>query len=148
MAFDVEALEAEGWTKLPIGPFSRAIGQSWALHRDGRVLVGVLFDDITANENIGIVHGGAMMTFADIAMGYIASHSIGKDHCATAQLQYQFAGAVQVGQFCICEAELVRKTRQLVFVRGLMTVEGRNVGSVDAVFKVLEAAQIGRLKAG
>jgi len=146
MAFDAEALEAEGWEKLPIGPFSRAIGQSWAIHRGDEVLVGVLFDEITANENIGIVHGGAMMTFADIAMGYISSYSLGKDHCATVQLQYQFAGAVQVGEFCICETELVRKTRQLVFSRGLMKVGGKIVGSVDAVFKVLHAAQVTGLK--
>ena len=148
MAFDMEALEAEGWIKLPIGPFSRSIGQSWALERNGEVRVGVLFEDITANENIGIVHGGAMMTFADIAMGYITSYSIGKEHCATVQLQYQFAGAVQVGEFCICEAELVRKTSQLAFVRGLMKVEERTVGSVDAVFKVLHEAQAAGLKAG
>jgi acyl-coenzyme A thioesterase PaaI-like protein len=148
MGFDVEALEASGWERLPIGPFSRAIGQSWALERDGEVLVGVLFDDMTANENIGIVHGGAMLTFADISMGYITSTSIGVDHCATVQLQYQFAGAVQVGEFCICRPELVRKTRQLVFVRGLMTVEDRIVGSVDAVFKVLHQDQVAGLKAG
>jgi len=148
MAFDAGALEADGWIKLPIGPFSRVIGQSWALERDGKVLIGVLFDDLTANENIGIVHGGAMLTFADISMGYITSRSIGKDLCATVQLQYQFAAAVQCGQFCICEAELVRKTSQLVFVRGLMKVEGRIVGSADAVFKILHQAQVAGLKAG
>ncbi|MDG2003555.1 MAG: PaaI family thioesterase [Novosphingobium sp.] len=148
MEFDIEALEAEGWEKLPIGPFSRTIGQSWSLERDGKVLVGVLFDAITANENIGIVHGGAMLTFADISMGYITAESIGKDHCATVQLQYQFAGAVQVGEFCICEAELVRKTKQLVFARGLMKVGDRIVGSADAVFKVLHQEQVTSLKAG
>jgi acyl-coenzyme A thioesterase PaaI-like protein len=147
MAFDEESLEAEGWMKLPIGPFSRTIGQSWTLERDGKMLVGVLFDELTTNENIGIVHGGAMLTFADIAMGYITARSIDNDLCATVQLQYQFAGAVQVGEFCVCEAELVRKTRQLVFSRGLMKVEGRTVGAADAVFKVLEAAQAAGLKA-
>jgi acyl-coenzyme A thioesterase PaaI-like protein len=135
MVFNGESLEADGWMKLPIGPVSRAIGQSWTLERDGKVLVG-------------IVHGGAMLTFADIAMGYITARSIDKDLCATVQLQYQFAGAVQVGQFCNCEAELVRKTRQLVFSRGLMKVEGRTVGAADAVFKILEAAQVAGLKAG
>lgn len=148
MAFDIAALEAEGWEKLPIGPFSRAIGQSWAIHRGDRVLAGVLFDPMTANENIGIVHGGAMLTFADIAMGYITAHSLGRDHCATVQMNYQFVGAVQVGEFCVCEAELVRKTRQLVFARGLMKVGERIVGSADAVFKVLGAAQVAGLKAG
>ena len=148
MAFDAQALDEEGWVKLPVGAFSRAIGPSWALERDGKVMVGVLFDDLTANENIGIVHGGAMLTFADIAMGYITSHSIGKDHCATVQMQYQFAGAVQCGEFCTCEAELVRKTSQLVFVRGLMKVGERIVGSVDAVFKVLHQDQVTGLKSG
>jgi len=148
MAFDVEALEAEGWVKLPIGPFSRTVGQSWGRTIDGRTQVGVLFDAITANENFGIVHGGAMLTFADIAMGYMTSEAIGMDQCATVQLNYQFASAVQVGQFCICEAELVRKTSQLVFSRGMMKVGERIVGSVDAVFKVIHLEQAARLKAG
>ena len=148
MAFDAEALEAEGWEKLPIGPFSRAIGQSWAIHRDGAILVGVLFDDMTANENIGIVHGGAMLTFADIALGYVTGHAIGRDHCVTVQMNYQFAGAVQVGQFCVCEAELVRKTKQLVFSRGIMKVGERIVGAADGVFKVLHVNQVTGLKAG
>ncbi len=148
MAFDVEALEAEGWEKLPIGPFSRSIGQSWANHREGRLLVGVLFDDLVANENFGIVHGGAMLTFADIALGYVTGHSIGNESCVTVQMNYQFAGAVQTGQFCICEGELVRKTSQLVFARGIMKVGERIVGSADGVFKVVNSELAAGLKAG
>lgn len=148
MAFDAEALEAEGWEKLPIGPFSRTIGQSWAIHRDGRIYVGVLFDDFVANENFGIVHGGAMLTFADIALGYVTGHSIGRDSCVTVQMSYQFAGAVQLGQFCVCEGELVRKTSSLVFSRGIMKVGERIVGAADGVFKVVHPEQVKGLKAG
>lgn len=148
MAFNVAALEAEGWEKLPVGPFSRSIGQSWAIHRGGAIEVGVLFDDLVANENFGIVHGGAMLTFADIALGYVTGSSIGGDSCVTVQMNYQFAGAVQIGQFCICEGELVRKTKQLVFARGIMKVEDRIVGSADGVFKIVHAGQVTGLKAG
>jgi acyl-coenzyme A thioesterase PaaI-like protein len=118
------------------------------IHRNGAIQVGVLFDDVVANENFGIVHGGAMLTFADIALGYVTGSSIGGDSCVTVQMNYQFAGAVQIGQFCTCEGELVRKTRQLVFARGIMKVEARIVGAADGVFKIVQREQVTGLKAG
>lgn len=148
MAIDEQALAAEGWVAVPVGPFSRSIGQTWAREHDGHTEVAVLIDDHTANENMGIVHGGAMLTFADIALGYTTAAALGNAQCATAQLQYQFAGAAHIGDFVVCEAEVVRKTSQLVFVRGLMKVEGRTIGAADAVFKVLDLAKMGKIKAG
>lgn len=148
METDVQALEAEGWAAVPVGPFSRSIGQIWSREHVGRTQVAVLIDAFTANENMGIAHGGAMLTFADIALGYASGQATGNAHFATAQLQYQFAGAVQVGEFVICDVELVRQTSQLIFVRGLMTVEGRTIGAADAVFKVLDQAKMAKLKAG
>lgn len=148
MEFDEQALIAEGWDKLPVGPFSRCIGQTYGWTRDGEIKVGVLIDPFTANENFGIAHGGAMMTFADISLGYATGQVVGGSQFVTAQLQYQFAGAARVGDFVVCIAEIVRKTSQLVFVRGLMTSGERTIGAADAVFKLVDVERAGRLKAG
>lgn len=148
MTVTEESLRAEGWAHLPTAAFSGAIGPSFARDHQGVTQVGVLAGEMTANENIGIVHGGAILTFADIAMGYAVAHALGNAHCATAQLQYQFAGAARLGEFIVCEPEIVRKTSQLVFVRGLMRVGERTIGSADAIFKVLDEAKLGKLKAG
>jgi hypothetical protein len=43
---------------------------------------------------------------------------------------------------------VVRKTSQLVFVRGLIEAGGRTVASADGVFKLLEPEKVDRLKAG
>ena len=148
MAITEASLLAEGWSRIPTGAFSSSIGPSFARDDEGKIRVGVLVGPDTANENIGIVHGGAILTFADIAMGYAVAQALGNAHCATAQLQYQFAGAARLGEFIICEPEIVRKTSQLVFARGLMRIDQRTIGAADAIFKVLDQVKLGRLKAG
>jgi len=111
-------------------------------------VIGLTASAALANENLGIVHGGALLTFADIALGIVVAEALGAANCATAQLQYQFVAAARAGNFITCEPEIVRQTSQMVFVRGLVKADGRTVGSADAIFKVLEPAKIGAIRAG
>lgn len=144
---DSTALKAEGWWRLPTDKFSAAIGPVWARGDAGERVLGLMASETVANENIGIVHGGALMTFVDIAFGFAASDALGGGgHCATVQLQYHFAGAVRMGSFVICRPELVRRTSQLVFIRGLIEADGKVVGSADGVFKALESGQMERMR--
>jgi len=92
-----------------------------------------------ANDHMGIVHGGALMTFADIALGLAAAEALETPAMATAQLQFHFTAAAQIGVLLVCRPEMVRKTSQLIFVRGLFEAAGKTVGMADAIFKVLGA---------
>jgi acyl-coenzyme A thioesterase PaaI-like protein len=64
-------------------------------------------------------------------------------HCATVQLQLQFVASPAVGDFITCRPEVVRRTRVLVFLRGLITAEDRVVASADGMFRVFEQIQSG-----
>ena len=77
------------------------------------------------------------MTFADMALGCGASDALEGQPLVTAQLQYQFAGGVRMGKLITCEPELVRRTSQLVFMRGLIKADGVVVGSTEGIFKAL-----------
>lgn len=129
------AMEADGWERLVTRVFSASIGSTWVKGEPGRRTVAFAADSRVENDHMGNVHGGALMTFADLALGLAAADAIGEPKLATAQLQFQFVAAAPTGTLISCEPELVRKTKQLVFVRGLLKADGKTVGSADAIFK-------------
>ncbi len=130
-------LEGAGWRKLPTRHFSAAIGPTWMRGEKGEREVGLVTTPSIANDHMGIVHGGALMTFADIALGLAAAEALGGASMATVQLQFHFTAAAPLGALLTCRPELVRKTSQLLFVRGLFEAAGKTVGMADAMFKVL-----------
>lgn len=140
---------AEGWRQVPAVHYSAAIGPTFVKLIDGKVTAALLAQDHLANDNLGIVHGGAMMTFADMAMGIGVGHAIdGKATFVTAHLAVQFTSAARIGDVITCQPEVVRKTSSMVFIRGLIVVGDRVVASCDGIFKLLDPAKFESMKAG
>jgi acyl-coenzyme A thioesterase PaaI-like protein len=135
---DEVALKAAGWQRLPTTAFSAIVGPTWQKGEPGARTVALLAHEGIVNDYGRVVHGGALMTFADIALGVGAADAITGHSYVTVQLQYQFAGGVQVGSLITCAPELVRKTSSLAFVRGLIQSNGETVGSADGIFKALK----------
>ena len=156
MSLDEAQLKAGGWQRLPTVRYSAALGPVYAREREGGgVDVGLIAQEHLGNDSFGIVHGGALMTFADMALGCavgLAVHgkqSFGGPEAApfvTAQMQVQFTAAAKVGSFLLAPTEVVRKTSQLLFVRTLIEADGRTVASADGIFKLLDAVKMERLK--
>jgi acyl-coenzyme A thioesterase PaaI-like protein len=131
----------DGWAKLPTTAFSGAIG---AIHVRGEIgsrTAALDCGEEIGNDRVGNVHGGALMTFADIALGIRVADIAGHRQLATVQLQYSFAGGVRVGSRLTCAGELVRRTSSLVFVRGIFEADGKIVGSAEGIYKVFESAR-------
>lgn len=143
---DHKALEADGWTRAPTQKFSAAIGPTWIKLGERGPTLAMIADDAITNENIGVVHGGALMTFTDIAFGAAVGWALNGVNCVTAQLQYQFASVAKVGALVTCQPEIVRKTSSMVFVRGLVMADDRIAGSADGIFKVLDADRLESLR--
>jgi acyl-coenzyme A thioesterase PaaI-like protein len=131
------ALE-DGWVKLPTSGFSAAIGAIHVRGEPGERIAAIDCGAEVSNERVGNVHGGALMTFADIALGIRVADAVGHAQMATVQLLYGFAGGVPVGSRLTCRGELVRRTRTLVFVRGLFEAGGKTVGTADGIYRVFE----------
>jgi acyl-coenzyme A thioesterase PaaI-like protein len=53
------------------------------------------------------------------------------------QLNIQYVGALKLGEFAEIRSEIIRATRSLVFVRGVMAVDGRVVATGEGVWKIL-----------
>ena len=132
-------MEADGWERLPTTAFSATLGPTWQKGDPGRRTVALLAGERIINDYGAIVHGGALMTFADIALGVGAADAIAGHAYVTVQLQYQFAGAARLGTLITAEPELVRKTSQLAFMRALFRADGEVIGSADGIFKAFAA---------
>ena len=83
-----------------------------------------IFPD-TLQSNLGnVVHGGAILTFVDMALfagGTLAGLDIA--HSVTLDLSAQFLAPAQLGRPLDCSVELLRETKRLAFMRGLVEQE-------------------------
>ena len=136
---DHKTLEAEGWMQLPTGHFSAVIGPVWTKDEPGRRIIGLLAGQAIANRSDGPVHGGALMTFADMALSIGVGDALGEPRFAAVEVQYRFMASVPIGSLVVCEPEVVRQTSSLIFMRGLIRIGDKVVGSTEGLFKVFEA---------
>lgn len=134
-----ESLMAAGWKCLAGGGFTGEAGPYWVRGAAGEREVGLLVEPRHSNDHMGSLHGGALMTFADICLGYAASRALGGTRCVTAQMQVHFVAAAKIGEFIRCRPEVVRCGTHLVFMRGLVVVGEKVVASLDGIWKALEA---------
>jgi uncharacterized protein (TIGR00369 family) len=135
---DAESLKAAGWNSFKGRGFTNLAGPFWARGKGAEREVGLLVEERHSNDHMGILHGGALMTFADIALGWGAAEALNGASCVTAQLQIHFVSGAKVGEFVSCKPEVVRRTSHLVFVRGLIKAGDKTLASADGIWKALE----------
>jgi acyl-coenzyme A thioesterase PaaI-like protein len=73
----------------------------------------------------GFMHGGCLMTFADAALFTIARPAMAGSFGVTVNLSGDFLDAARAGEFIEGRGDITRAARSLVFVRGLVTADGR-----------------------
>jgi acyl-coenzyme A thioesterase PaaI-like protein len=97
-----------------------------------------MFPDI-AQSNLGdIVHGGAILTFVDMAMfagGYAAGATLGPS--VTLDLSAQFLAGAKLGLPLDCSVEILRESKRLAVMRGLVEQEGVIVASWSGTLRKL-----------
>ncbi len=124
---------ANGWERVEGHNFGELIGPIW---RRGDGLFGILAADKHRNHR-GIVHGGMLMSFADQAMGMTGRRSTGDKPHATIEINMQFVGTVQVGDFVEAHCEVVRKTRSILFIESKVKVDRCVVAAASGIWKIL-----------
>jgi acyl-coenzyme A thioesterase PaaI-like protein len=133
---------ADGWRALPGAAMPGGLGVPWAKKLDGNWLYGLLTGPEHANP-AGVVHGGVLMAFADHGLSFLAWEAAERAPCTTIQLNTHFLDAIKPGEFIELRGEVTRRTRGLVFVRGVISVPdshgSRDVGATDGIWRVLRA---------
>jgi acyl-coenzyme A thioesterase PaaI-like protein len=92
-----------------------------------------------AHSNLGnIVHGGAILTFIDMAMfagGYAAGGDFGPS--VTLDLSTQFLSGAKLGVPLDASVELLRESKRMAVMRGLVEQEGETVAAWSGTLRKL-----------
>ena len=139
MSISHESLISDGWECLDVDGFTGIVDPFWRRHEEDGVVMGLLLREDHTNNHLGTVHGGVVMTFADIGLGSGVAEVMGAERfrCVTTSLQTQFISTAKVGEFIYCQPEVVRQNKQVIFVRGLIKTGDKTIASVEGIWSVL-----------
>ena len=118
--------------------FAELVGFEVFPESDGTGKGQLIVSERHLNPN-GVVHGGALFTLVDTAMGASLMQRLDEGEiCATLQISMNFLRPV-VGGVVECEARVVNKGRRFANVRGELYVQEKLVGNADGNFAIMQA---------
>ena len=88
---------------------------------------------------MGICHGGMMATFCDMLLpisAHVLSSEVANRFLPTINLQIDYLATVPLGSWVQGEAQLLRTTRSLVFMQGLVHADDVVAARVSGIFKI------------
>lgn len=121
-------------------PFEDHVGpmyeryERYERYDDGKVRCAMVLEARHCNTG-GIAHGGLMMTFADYATFAIARQEIGGPGGATVSMNHDFCSPARAGQLLEAEADVVRESRSMVFMRGRLFVGDTTISIFSTVIR-------------
>jgi uncharacterized protein (TIGR00369 family) len=132
---NAERGEFAGWSKFGGEDFEEIAGPFfWRRDPDGRIRCAFRAEQRHMNAG-GRMHGGCLMTFADMALFAIAREEMGGSRGVTVALDNQFLDAARVGDLLEATGEVTRAGGSLIFARGTITVEQRLLLTFSGVIK-------------
>jgi len=132
----------EGFRRANVGNgFSSRNARFYARWADGRLRMGFRVGPEHANLR-GVLHGGMIATFADTALPYAAMYQVmdGRRFLPTISLQLDYLAPAELGAWVEAQAEVLRTTRNMVFMQGLITADATAIARVSGIFKIGPAA--------
>ena len=124
-AATTEPMVPAGWTIQPFpDTFSAHAGpfyfRDYAEKQPG---CGFVSEPRHANAG-GIVHGGALLTLADMSLWDICRREIGRFHGVTVTLNSEFLAPGPIGKFIMATGETTKVGKSLMFARGTVACDG------------------------
>jgi Uncharacterized protein, possibly involved in aromatic compounds catabolism len=131
-----DELRQMGWREHSEPGFADTIQSFWTLDAPEGKRYGLLVEARLLNRN-GTLHGGALLALADHALGYTSSDTTGGTKQATIHLGLDFVAPAYENEFVSVETSVTRRTRSIVFVNAVLSVEDRIVATASGLWKML-----------
>lgn len=129
----------EGFAALKMGgEFIGVNGPLYLYHQGPLVKLGFRVESRHTNP-LGILHGGMMASFCDMLLPVCAhrlSPQLAHRFLPTISLQIDYLAAVALGAWVEGEAQVLRETRNIVFIQGLVQADGVAAARVSGIFKL------------
>lgn len=119
-----------------VDPFEIFVGPVYETGQGAARRFALLVDERHVNLR-GSMHGGMLMTLADLTLGAAVWDATDTAPSVTMNMQTQFLKAVNLGDLVEVQPQITRRTRSLVFARADFTVAGEIVFTASSVWKLL-----------
>jgi acyl-coenzyme A thioesterase PaaI-like protein len=124
-AVKIETGDWAGWTNWPNEPFEYETAGPFYFRVDEKGPVAAFRAERKHMNGGGVMHGGCLMTFADFALFAIAYDAMDGGYGLTVAFTSEFLDGPRIGEWIEARGEILRAGGTLVFVRGLVTADGR-----------------------
>ena len=128
--------EFKGWSTWPNEPFEHDAAGPFYLKQDtdGKMIAAFRAERKHMNAG-GVVHGGALMTLADMALWDICRREIGFFNGVTVTMNAEFLAPGPIGAFIEATGEVMKLGRKMMFARGLVSANGETLLSFSGSLK-------------
>jgi len=126
------------WVDLPPDSFAAQVGKViFRPDGEGRAVVRMFPTEKHLNLG-GSLHGGMVMSFIDMALfGGGRCAGMARAHYVTLDLTTHFLARGEAGKPLDCHVELIRQTRSLAFLQGVVRQDGKACYSFTGTLKKL-----------
>lgn len=83
----------------------------------------------------GVVHGGALLTLADMSLFDACFRALGRLKAVTVTMNAEFLGPGPIGEFIEATGDVTKAGKSLIFARGLITANGKSIMSFSGSLK-------------
>lgn len=128
----------EGFRTIKVSdPFIVYNGPLYGKWTGQRLLLGFRVQQRHTNP-VQVCHGGMLATFADMLIACAAMYQVDMERhfLPTISLQIDYMGETALGAWVQGEADVIHRTRNMLFCQGLMTADGQTVLRVSGIFKI------------
>ena len=118
--------------------FIEVNGPLYTRMHEGKLQVGFLVEPRHCNP-MGICHGGMLATLADMVCpitAHVTCEAAKNRFLPTISLQIDYMASAPLGAWVQGEAEVLRATRTMVFMHGLIRVDETVIARVSGIFKI------------
>lgn len=128
----------DGWILQPhLETFSGHAGPYYFRGDGQRPGVGFIAEKHHTNMG-GIIHGGALLTLADMSLWDICRRQVGPFKAVTITLNSEFVRPGPIGSFIEASGEMTKAGGSLLFARGMICANGKNLMAFSGVLKKLK----------
>lgn len=120
-----ESGEFKGWSTWPDEPFEYDTAGPFYFRVDEKGPVAAFRAARKHMNKGGVVHGGCLMAFADFSLFAIAHEQLEGEYGVTVAFNSEFLSGPAEGAYIEARGEVLRSGRNLTFVRGLITGDGK-----------------------
>jgi uncharacterized protein (TIGR00369 family) len=129
----------EGAVEVSVAAFAKYVGPIWRLPDAGDEAPKRFAFRVTEMHMnaAGSVHGGMLMTLADMAMSQTSRLVSGAKSCATVSLNCDFVGPGRLGDLVEARVTVTRKSRTMVFLSAELVAADRVLLVATGLWKIV-----------